>query len=148
LLEHGIDPSDWGRIRTFVTFGSALEKTRFFFDVRKPTVNAACDQFENDVYGSLFTNTSAVLSQPTNVNGIYWLNLWYDRDVVANEISTYTSDVLPGASFSAWQSGANASREICQNVHLDHTRPFWAFVHGDYLADPLFWAQVGPVVAV
>jgi hypothetical protein len=35
--------------------------------------------------------------------------------------------------------------EICEDNQIAHQRPPWAFVHGDYLGDPLFWANAGPI---
>ena len=146
LVEQSLlPPQNWARIRSLTTFGTSLEKTRFFFDVRKPTINATQDQFENDVYGRFFSDNPAVLANLDNRQGIYWSNLWYFRDIVANEIVSYASDVAPGQSFT-WQSGAPA-RPICANYQLPHNRPRFAWVHSDYLSDPLFWDKVAPVLA-
>ncbi len=146
LLQEGTLPNDpWKRIRSFTTFGSALEKTRFLFDVRHPTINAAQDQWENDVYGRFFTNDPAVLQHADNSLGIYWSNLWYFRDIVANEIVSYRSDVSPGPSFD-WTK-ATAPRQICENHPLPNPRWRFAWVHSDYLQDPGFWEKVRPIVA-
>ncbi len=134
----------WGRIRSFTTFGTALEKTRFFFDVRNPTVNAAAMQWQNDVYGKYFTLDRSALHGNDNAAGIFWSNHWYFRDVVANRIVSYESDIAPGASFHTWQATA-AAHPICEDNEIPHPRPIWAFVHGDYLGDPLFWKNAGPV---
>ncbi len=146
LLQEGTLADDpWKRIRSFTTFGTALEKTQFFFDVRHPTINAAQDQWENDVYGRFFTKDRGVLRDSDNSQGIYWSNLWYFRDIVANAIVSYQSDVSPGSSF-VWTTGRGA-REIYENYELKHPRPRLAWVHSDYLQDPLFWGKVGPIVA-
>ena len=136
--------SAWPRIRSFTTFGTALEKTRFFFDVRNPTISAAQQQWENDVYGKYFTLHPETLHQPDNRDGIFWSNHWYFHDIVANRIVSYESDVAPGQSFHVWK-GAHNAHAICEDNEIPHARPPWAFVHGDYLGDPLFWNEVGPV---
>lgn len=144
MLQEGTLADDqWKRIRTLTTFGTALEKTRFLFDVRHPTVNAAQDQWQNDVYGRFFTNNRAVLGHADNSQGIYWLNLWYFRDIVANGIVSYKSDVPLGSSFR-W---TRVEREICDDNQLEHPGWRFAWVHSDYLQDPLFWGNVLPVVA-
>ena len=99
ITEGPVAQASWSRIRSFTTFGTALEKTRFFFDIRQPTLNAAQDQWTNDVYGRFFSDNAGVLKKPDNVAGIYWSNYWYFRDVVANEIVSYKSDVEVGATF-------------------------------------------------
>jgi len=143
MIQEGlIEEEQWKRIRSFTTFGTALEKTRFFFDVRQPTVSAAQDQWKNDVYGRFFTRDFSTLSEADNTKGIFWSNIWYLRDIVANAIVSYTSDVKVGDSFE-WQE---FSREICENYELPHVRPRFAWVHSDYLNDPLFWEKVAPVI--
>ena len=144
LLQEGTLADDqWKRIRTLTTFGTALEKTRFLFDVRHPTINAAQDQWENDVYGRFFTDNRAVLGHADNSQGIYWQNLWYFRDIVANGIVSYKSDVPLGSSFT-W---TRVEREICDDTQLERPRWRFAWVHSDYLQDPMFWERVLPVVA-
>lgn len=146
MVEEGaLAAADWGRIRSFTTFGTALEKTRFFFDVRSPTVSAAQQSWQNDVYGCFFTLDRAVLAARDNTHGIYWSNHWYEHDVVANAIVSYESDVRPSASFSAWRA-ASGPHPICADNPIPHQRPRYAFVHSDYLGDPLFWNFVGPVL--
>lgn len=144
IEENTLKNAGWERILSFTTFGTALEKTKFFFDVRQPTISAAQDQWANDVYGRFFTDKISVLSQRQNTNGIYWNNLWYSRDIVANEIVSYQSDVPAGSPFIY----LSANRAICDNHHLTHTpAPLWAWVHSDYLGDKNFWEIVGPVIA-
>jgi len=144
MIEEKVSPDrHWEQIRSFTTFGTALEKTRFFFDVRQPTLNAAQDQWENDVYGRYFTDQADTLNNLTNASGIYWSNYWYFHDIVSNEIVSYESDSDVGDRF---QWNRKTPRPICQNFEIKHERPLWAWVHGDYLADPLFWAKVGPIL--
>ena len=139
--EGAVTEDAWGRVRSLTTFGTALEKTRFLLDVRNPTVSAAQQQWQNDAYGRFFTLERDTLNHPDNSNGIYWENLWYFHDIVANQIVSYKSDARPG-SF-AW---ANAERDICVNHRIPHPRWPWAFVHGDYIGDALFWKSVGPTL--
>ncbi|HEV2737139.1 MAG TPA: hypothetical protein VGU66_01040 [Candidatus Elarobacter sp.] len=145
LVEEGsVDEADWLRVRSFTTFGTALEKTRFLLDVRNPTVSAAQQQWQNDAYGRFFTDHRSVLAEPDNQHGIFWSNHWYFHDIVANEIVSYKSDVDPGESFASW-TAATHDHAICENNPIAHPKPFWAFVHSDYIGDPLFWKNAGPV---
>jgi hypothetical protein len=144
FFEHAVDESVWNRIRSFTTFGTALEKTRFFLDVRNPTLSAAQQQWENDVYGQYFTLDRATLAQPDNHKGIFWSNHWYAHDIVANRIVSYESDVNPGAPFHSYLTAAGA-HPICEDNEIPHPKPPWAFVHGDYIGDALFWKNAGPI---
>ncbi len=145
LVEEGsVDKADWLRIRSFTTFGTALEKTRFLLDVRNPTVSAAQQQWKNDTYGRFFTDHRDALAHADNERGIFWSNHWYFHDIVANEIVSYQSDVEPGESFASWALAPH-EHDICENNAIAHPKPFWAFVHSDYLGDPLFWENAGPV---
>ena len=145
FVEEGfVDPGEWARIRSFTTFGTALEKTRFLLDVRNPTMSAAQQQWKNDTYGRFFTLDRAALKGPDNGRGIFWSNHWYFNDIVANKIVSYKSDVHPGPSF-AW-TGAKNDHPICEDNQIANGRPIWNFVHSDYFGDPLFWKNVGPVI--
>jgi pimeloyl-ACP methyl ester carboxylesterase len=145
LVEEGsVDVEDWQRLRSFTTFGTALEKTRFLLDVRNPTVSAAQQQWQNDAYGRFFTDHRTTLAQPNNEQGVFWSNHWYFHDIVSNEIVSYKSDVEPGESFASWMAAPH-EHAICENNRIAHPKPFWAFVHSDYIGDPLFWKNVGPV---
>jgi pimeloyl-ACP methyl ester carboxylesterase len=146
LVEHGqIDESLWTRLRSLTTFGTALEKTRFLFDVRNPTVTAAQGQWEGDLYGRFFASEEEAL--PPGTQGIVrWRNLWYFRDIVANAISSYVSDVAPGEDPPP-SGTARKNRLVCSDLPLESSAPFYAFVHGYYLGDPAFWRIVGPMLA-
>jgi hypothetical protein len=145
VKEGALDLNAWGRLRSLTTFGAALEKTRFLFNVRHPTVSAAQDQWANDIYGQYFSDFVGVLSARDNKSGIYWSNHFYDRDIVANEIVSYASDVAVAASPSTFIA-APGSHPICQNYDIPSSKPFYAWVHSDYLSDPLFWSRVGWVI--
>jgi len=142
IQEDSLADRQWKRIRSLTTFGTALEKTRFFFDVRQPTLNAAQDQWEDDAYGRFFTKDTATLRDHTNKAGIYWSNYWYYHDIVANKIVSYKSDVHVGGDF-LW---ARNPRKICRNFLLKNERPWYIWVHSDYLADPHFWARTGSIL--
>lgn len=68
-------PPLMGKIKGFITIGTALEKVRYFFERRKDAdeeasarlVEAAVDIAEDRI----------------------WLNLWYSNDLVANPITTF-----------------------------------------------------------
>jgi hypothetical protein len=140
--EGSIADGQWDKIRSFTTFGTALEKTRFFFDVRQPTLSAAQDQWDNDVYGRFFTKEFQALDGASNDRGIYWSNHWYFRDIVSNCIVSYQSEARVGR----FNWAGNAQDEICHNFPIPHKRWLFAWVHSDYLADALFWKHAGLVV--
>lgn len=133
----------WRRLRGLITFGTALEKTRFFFDVRNPSFSASYSAWRDDVYGHLFTDSPAVLrsdNRGEDAVGIYWSNYWYFHDLVANEIASYRSTVAAGTSTA--RSVRVPLRTICANVRLASRltgllRHPW--IHGDYLRDKEFW---------
>jgi hypothetical protein len=46
-----------------------------------------------------------------------------------------------------WQGSlGGSSRRVCHNIKLRKMagRPFYAFIHGDYLGDPAFWKRASP----
>ncbi len=127
--EGGVFPEQWNRVRAFVTFGSSLEKTKFFFDVKQPTVSASADHWRNDVYGRLFTDDFAAASSesPPADSRIFWANHWYPHDLVANRIESYTD---------------RGGRGICENTQLQSKFSlFHPWVHSDYLWDENFWRR-------
>jgi pimeloyl-ACP methyl ester carboxylesterase len=136
-----LESGTWNRIKSLVTFGTALEKTRFFFSVRNATLSQSFEQWRDDIYGRLFTCDPSVLTSrgkrgPSAPHRIFWANYWYFRDIVANEICTYRA-TEPGET--------NAREAICYNVRLRErgrsvlSRPW---VHSDYLGDKGFWSGV------
>ena len=137
--EHGLDGDAWNRMRSFTSIGTALEKTKFFFDVRHPTVSAAQDQWANDVYGRFFSRDKQDLQRAAR-GVLYWSNRWYFRDIVANEIASYASDVRAGGASFKFEA---TPEPICDNVEIPHAT--WLWSHNDYLGDPKFWVGVGPV---
>jgi hypothetical protein len=136
----GLAVEDWRRIRAFVTFGTALEKTRFFFDVRDPNLSNTVRQYRRDVYGHLFTSDAMALNgpcplPPVKPSGIFWANYWYFSDVVANAIVSYASQRDPGEDLM--QPTVAPEHAICVNAQLPSPRTLWP--HSNYLKDPAFW---------
>lgn len=132
----------WRRLRGLLTFGTALEKTRFFFDVRNPSFSASYSRWRDDVYGHLFSESPDVLHSRNDGDetvGIFWGNYWYFHDIVANEIDSYRSTVTPGSGPLLRRA---AERTICANARLQ-SRLFGLlrhpWIHGDYLYDAAFW---------
>jgi len=127
--EGGVLPEQWNRLRAFVSFGSSLEKTKFFFDVKQPTVSASADHWRDDVYGKLFTKDFAFVDPGPNAGAtpMFWSNYWYATDLVANCIESYT---------------AGGATQICENVALKSKfSPWHPWVHSDYLWDENFWRR-------
>ncbi|MDQ6766533.1 MAG: hypothetical protein M3Z41_01840 [Candidatus Eremiobacteraeota bacterium] len=145
LVEEEAFPTErWRCIRAFVTYGSALEKTRFFFDVRNQNLSEALVRWRKDVYGHLFTADAAVLDgEPPRTHmppsGIFWANYWYFTDVVANEIRSYTSSREPGEDLTG--QAQQPDHSICVNVQLQSPRTI--LPHSRYLRDASFW-HTGP----
>ena len=134
LREQGaIKTEDFERIRVLLTLGSSLEKTKYFFDVTSASQSAAHIQWNNDVYGALFTADPAVLELPNDRGtGILWGNYWYFQDPICNEIASY--------------GGLRRSdKAICRNEQGHRTMTlFHPMLHGDYLDDEWFWhSRVG-----
>ena len=157
LKEQGLyDSADFSRIRSFVTFGSSLEKTKYFFDIANPSQSLSYVQWRNDAYGVLFADRKETLDYANGANeGIFWVNYWYFKDPVANAIDSYRSFLVPGDSLGqgaeirasvqqATKGDADdaVGRIICLNErHPGIINPFVGrFIpHGDYLTDDWFW---------
>jgi pimeloyl-ACP methyl ester carboxylesterase len=147
------------RLRGFVTFGSPLEKTKYFFDVMNPSPSAGLEQWRNDAYGVLFTADAAQLEPNDNAaaKGIFWGNYWYFKDAIANELCSYRSFLPPKASIAQGHhlrrllreslTAANVppghavvGRLVCRNERGHKGFIFPAILpHGEYLGDPWFW---------
>lgn len=140
LVEGGTLPiEDWRRIRGFATFGTALEKSKFFFDMQNPTLSESYDQWRNSVDAHVFSGDCRDLyrAQQTSMDSdripIFWANYWYEHDIVANEIITYRD---------AETKSEMDDRLICQNAKLADRFPRRLWVHSDYLTDENFWSGV------
>lgn len=150
-LQGAVTHEEFDRIRAFITAGSSLEKTRYFFDVSGATPTASFEHWRNDAYGTIFTCDPHALDRP-NGHGVFWANYWYFQDPLCNEIRSYRSYLNPGEAMESsrimheqreaqpeWMDG-NGGRAICWNerghkrIRLNH----W-LLHSDYLNDPWFW---------
>jgi hypothetical protein len=99
-LQGAVTKEEFDRIRAFITAGSSLEKTRYFFDVSGATPTASFEHWRNDAYGTIFTRNPKVLDRP-NGHGIFWANYWYFQDPLCNEIRSYRSYLNPGEPMEA-----------------------------------------------
>lgn len=154
LTEQGaITQEQFLKIRAFITAGSSLEKTRYFFDSSGNSPTLSFEQWRNDAYGALFTCDPAVLSKPPG-RGIFWANYWYFQDPICNEIRSYRSHLSPGASIDHARTlradcvnGENADengREICRNERgHKYITLYHPMLHSDYLDDDWFWNSEG-----
>jgi len=155
VKEGGFTQDQWRRIRAFVTLGSALEKTKYFFDAQAKTLSESYEQWRPDAYGPLFADRFAVLAGENSASNpvCYWSNYWYFADVVANEIKSYTATVAPQIHgrrsvkewirelFESFNKPPGNPKLICQNVRLrsHFIFPFHVWVHSDYVEDDSFW---------
>lgn len=150
----------WDRIRGFITFGTSLEKTKYFFNAWSPTQSQTYQQWQADLYGGLFTADPSALVPTTQTFGIYWLNCWYFSDFVSDRISSYRSFVLPGHAPSTRRVnrilGARHARArglaVAGRLLADNRSRFgdfapWRFhvvTHGDYLPDQVWFWEAPP----
>jgi hypothetical protein len=156
--------SDWNlfqRLRGFVTFGTSLEKTKYFFDVTDPSPCASTDQWRNDVYGVLMTLEPSVLDvlQRTKNTGILWVNYWYFLDVVSNAIDSYRSFLRPGdplhqasrirqlIAAKVRPGEAALPTRICRNEKRWRGYVTSEVIpHDEYLRDDRFWRSTRDIV--
>lgn len=116
-------PEHYDRLVSFVTFGSPLEKTRFFFQRTSPDDPGQWTEFLAEI--------QQIFKQDGETRRIYWTNFWYFADVVANSLDTYNGEGMPN---------------LVQSYNLPKPRTkhwynlFW--VHSEYVADERF---LGPV---
>jgi hypothetical protein len=147
---------DYRRLRGFVTFGTSLEKTKYFFDVQNPSLSASYEQWRNDAYGVLFTPNQTDLDSPRSSLdiGVFWANYWYFLDVISNSIDSYRSYLVPGEAVRDAQAireeiasslppgQASIPRLVCNDVNLWHFFSLPSVIpHGDYLHDENFWRR-------
>ncbi len=159
----GLKPA-FQKLRGFITFGTSLEKTKYFFDVANPSPSLAVEQWNGDLYGALFTPDVTELRKANGAaKGIFWANYWYFKDAVSNRIDSYRSFVPPGTPVSEACERraavfAKAKDEgggyIVPAVVAHDERGSKGFVfpeiipHGEYLRDPWFWATDGDHLGV
>ncbi len=127
------------RIDAFVTFGSALEKVRFFFERRKQADEAASQRLVRPARGIAENRV--------------WLNLWYKNDVVANPITTFDSET---AKHKDYRHGAEppferlleeARRHLVVNISYGYPVTWLplAWTHSRYWGDPSIMGLVTDV---
>lgn len=147
--------SAFAKIRGFVTFGSPLEKTKYFFDVTDPSPSEAREQWDGDLYGTLFTPDVGILEKPNGAQqGIFWGNYWYFLDAIANAMESYRSYVSPGTPLSEANgrradvvkaARAQGKSYIIPALVARNEEGSKGFVfpeiipHSEYLRDPWFW---------
>jgi hypothetical protein len=132
---------DFRRLSAFVTFGSPLEKTRFFFDRISPRDGGPWSQFLQDVQQTFVVQiprpagvppampsarrAGASAAAPTQQHRVRWFNYWYFADVIANSLDSYND---------AWP-------DLVQTVRLPQPGPS-PWVHLTYFVDPHFRGPV------
>jgi hypothetical protein len=142
LQSEGIVQLDeWKRIRGLVTFGTALEKTKYFFSAWNPTPSESWLQWSDALYGSLFTKDRLTLkTRDARGSGIYWQNCWYFSDFVSNRIWSYKSASQPQANQTS------DDRLVAEN--RGRFGPFFPFgpyliTHTHYIDHQWFWHGTG-----
>lgn len=150
-LQGAVTHEEFWRIRAFITAGSSLEKTRYFFDVSGVTPSASFEYWRKEAYGAIFCKDPSVLDKP-NGHGVFWANYWYFQDPLCNETRSYRSYLQPGESLESSRvlreereaeevaDNGDDGRLLCRNERghkrMSLSRPL---LHGEYLYDPWFW---------
>lgn len=147
----GVSDEDFARIRSFVTLGSSLEKTRYFFDLSTPSRSLSFGQWRDDIYGALFTDDPKALKAKNGAAGIFWTNYWYFTDPICNKIESYRSYLKPGETLSEAsairaqrqsEDDGSQGRVICRNEQGTHGMSLiHPLIHSDYLYDDWFWTS-------
>ena len=151
-----LDQKDWLRIRAFVTFGTALEKTKYFFNAWAATASQEWEQWNDEIYGGVFTAERSTLAWKDASYGIYWQNSWFFSDFVSDSITTYRSFLLPGETL-AERANARASaraadpggkpllaRVLAENRARFGPWPQHIQTHTWYLEHQWFWHPTKP----
>jgi len=139
LMEGGLDESSWNRLRCFVSYGTALEKTHYLLSCARPVAPQQVGEFKADLYSRLFSADETALrpAGATSRPPMFWTNYWYFSDVVANAIASYgrarsTADPAPDPSV----------HYTCLNARLPSPAGVvWS--HGSYLGDRSLWHSAG-----
>lgn len=135
LMEGGLDESSWNRMRCFVSYGSALEKTHYLLGCARPGAPQQVGEFKADLYARLFSADAAALrpAGATSRPPMFWTNYWYFADVVANAIASY------GRARSVEDPPPDpATHYTCLNVKLP-SPPGMVWPHAYYLNDRRLW---------
>lgn len=117
-LGGAVTPAQFNRLTAFVTFGSPLEKTRFFFERVSPDDPGPWRDFLEDVELTFLADAET--------GRIYWTNFWYFADVVANSLDSYNSALVA-------QDGTKLVR-----IYELPRRRGRVWVHSDYAVDDNF----------
>ena len=136
MMEGGLDEAAWSRIRCFVTYGSALEKTHYLLGAARPLVPQQAFEFKNDLYARLFSANAGVLTADDRDNRrpqMFWVNYWYFTDVVANAIASYGN-----ARADTGPPPDPSTHYTCLNVQLPSPAGN-VFPHAFYLSDRRLW---------
>ncbi len=85
------------RLTAFVTFGSPLEKTRFFFDRISPDDGGRWIEFLLEIQQTFVLRVPApvVVPGPGQEHRIRWYNFWYFADLIANSLESYNGARMP-----------------------------------------------------
>lgn len=138
LMEGGLDESSWNRLRCFVSYGSALEKTHYLLGCARPAAPQQVSEFKADLYARLFSADPAAL-RPASASTrppMFWTNYWYFSDVVANAIASY------GHTRTADEPIVDGVHYTCLNIQLPSPAGVvWS--HGRYLDDRRLWHSQG-----
>jgi hypothetical protein len=158
LANPPLSVNDWNRIRSFITFGTSLEKTKYFFSVWNPTPSQDWEQWNASIYGAVFTADRSALDRSIASSGVYWLNCWFFSDFVSDEICTYRSFLLPGDKVSQNEAiirhikaHAKSSRKMYIGRCVAKSRsifgPFIPYIqtHTHYLESDWFWKTTAAI---
>jgi hypothetical protein len=157
--ENGVSQEEFDRIRGFVTFGTSLEKTRFFLDSYNRSLSGTYEEWRGDYYGSLFDADEKVLIAPNApTTAIYWANYWFFNDFISDRISTYRSFLRAGAKVSTSSAvrrivhqqiagGQAAEPPLVAQNRVSYRLPsiHTPILHGEYLGSDWFWNTSAPV---
>ncbi|HZV79665.1 MAG TPA: hypothetical protein VFF60_08615 [Candidatus Binatus sp.] len=138
LMEGGLDESSWNRLRCFVSYGSALEKTHYLLGCARPNAPQQVDEFKIDLYTRLFSADFAALRPASAATRppMFWTNYWYFSDVVANAIASY------GRARDINTLPVEGTHYTCLNARLP-SPPGKLWSHNYYLSDRSLWHSGG-----
>jgi hypothetical protein len=114
-----LQQGDFDKLAAFVTFGSPLEKTLFFFGRGAPRDDGGTSHFRDHIQAAL----------KTGAGRLEWYNAWYFRDIVADPLTSY-------GGVQDWPLPPLRNKS---SLYL-------RWVHSDYLRDPMFMQKVVPVL--
>ncbi len=136
-----ITPDDFSKIAAFVTFGSPLSKTRFFFDTK--SIHSQL-RFETETrrykLGEIFSDphpnfvaglpTKSFLATNYVREAVHWFNFWYPQDIVGNPLFT--------------TFGRLTDFRLHHGISLKN--PFHVWLHSDYFDDSEFVVRLDEIL--